>query len=89
MSADEVTDLREKVTSVMVAIARMEERQIAIQGVMEKSQSAIGEYHSRIGALERESHTLKTKIWLIATVAGCFISVAWELIKVRFFGRGL
>jgi hypothetical protein len=34
--------------------------------------------------MERDAHTIKTKLWLLALVSGAVVSTAWELIKRRF-----
>ena len=84
MSADQVADLRER-------LARIEERQVNLIAVLERHTSEIAEWSGRmnnkVDTLEREAHTIKTKLWLVALVSGAVFSTIWELIKVRVFPR--
>ena len=84
MSADQVADLRER-------LARIEERQTSIIQILERHTSELAQWTSKINSkvdtLERESHTIKTKLWLVALISGAVFSTIWELIKVRVFGR--
>jgi len=84
MSADQVSDLRER-------LARIEERQVNLIAVLERHTSEIAQWSGRINnkvdTLEREAHTIKTKLWLVALVSGAIFSTIWELIKVRVFPR--
>lgn len=80
MSADQVADLRER-------LARIEERQSTVISLLEKSQLGIVEYHQRLQKLETDSHSIKTKLWLVALISGAVCSTLWELIKARFLGR--
>ena len=84
MSADQVADLRER-------LARIEERQTNIISILERHTSELAQWTSKINStvdtLERESHTIKTKLWLVALVSGAVFSTIWELIKVRVFPR--
>jgi hypothetical protein len=84
MSADQVSDLRER-------LARIEERQVNLIAVLERHTSEIAEWSGRmnnkVDTLEREAHTIKTKLWLVALVSGAIFSTIWELVKVRVFTR--
>ena len=84
MSADQVADLRER-------LARIEERQVNLIAVLERHTSEIAEWtgrmNNKVDTLEREAHTIKTKLWLVALVSGAVFSTIWELIKVRVFPR--
>ena len=84
MSADQVADLRER-------LARIEERQTNIILILERHTSELAQWSSKINGKvdtrERESHTIKTKLWLVALVSGAVFSTIWELIKVRVFPR--
>jgi hypothetical protein len=84
MSADQVADLRER-------LARIEERQVNLIAVLERHTSEIAEWSGRmnnkVDTLERDAHTIKTKLWLVALVSGAVFSTIWELIKVRVFSR--
>jgi len=91
MSADQVAELQERLSVVREAIARIEERQQSIISVIERHTSELAQWtakiNSKVDTLERESHTIKTKLWLVALVSGAVFSTIWELIKVRVFPR--
>lgn len=84
VSADQVADLRER-------LARIEERQTNIIQILEKHTSELAQWTSKINTkvdtLEKESHTIKTKLWLVALISGAVFSTIWELVKARFLGR--
>ena len=85
MSADQVAELSERLSEVRISVARIETRQSVILDLLERSQASLGEYHGRLTNIEREAHTIKTKLWLVAMVAGAVCSTAWELVKARLF----
>jgi gas vesicle protein len=91
MSADQVAELQERLSTVREAIARIEERQQNIISVLERHTSVLAQWTNRINTkvdtLERDAHTIKTKLWLVALVSGAVFSTIWELIKVRVFPR--
>ena len=87
VSADQVAELSERLSEVRISVARIEERQGLVIGLLEKSQLGIVEYHQRLQKLESEAHTIKTKLWLVALISGAVCSTLWELIKARFLGR--
>jgi len=84
VSADQVADLRER-------LARIEERQTNIIQILERHTSELAQWtnkiNTKVDTLERESHTIKTKLWLVALISGAVFSTIWELVKARFFGR--
>ena len=84
MSTDQVAELNERLSEVRISVARIETRQTVILDLLERSQASLGEYHGRLTHMEREAHTIKTKLWLVALVSGAVVSTAWELIKRRF-----
>jgi chromosome segregation ATPase len=84
MSTDQVAELSERLSEVRISVARIETRQSVILDLLERSQASLGEYHGRLTNMEREAHTIKTKLWLLALVSGAVVSTAWELIKRRF-----
>jgi len=84
MSTDQVAELSERLSLVRESIARIETRQSVILDLLERSQASLGEYHGRLINMERDAHTIKTKLWLLALVSGAVVSTAWELIKRRF-----
>jgi hypothetical protein len=84
MSGDQIAELSERVSVVRESVARIETRQSVILDLLERSQASLGEYHGRLTAMERDAHTIKTKLWLVALVSGAVVSTTWELIKRRF-----
>jgi hypothetical protein len=84
MSTDQVAELSERLSEVRISVARIETRQSVILDLLERSQASLGEYHGRLTNMERDAHTIKTKLWLLALVSGAVVSTAWELIKRRF-----
>jgi hypothetical protein len=85
MSADQVADLRER-------LARIEERQTNVISILERHTSELANGLGKINTarwtiIERDAHTIKTKLWLVALVSGAVFSTIWELVKVRVFGR--
>jgi len=84
MSGDQIAELSERLSVVRESVARIETRQSVILDLLERSQASLGEYHGRLTNIEREAHTIKTKLWLVALVSGAVVSTAWELMKRRF-----
>ena len=84
MSTDQVAELSERLSEVRISVARIETRQSVILDLLERSQASLGEYHGRLTNMEREAHTIKTKLWLVALVSGAVVSAVWEIIKRRF-----
>jgi len=91
MSADQVAELQERLSTVREAIARIEERQQNIISVLERHTSELAQWtnkiNTKVDTLERDAHTIKTKLWLVALVSGAVFSTIWELIKIRVFPR--
>jgi hypothetical protein len=83
MSTDQVAELNERLSEVRISVARIETRQTVILDLLERSQASLGEYHGRLTNMERDAHTIKTRLWLVALVSGAVVSTAWELIKRR------
>jgi len=63
-----------------VRLARMEERQVQLYAMVERSLAFHGDVANRLGALE----TLKTKVLAVAGVVGLACSMAWDVLKNRF-----
>ena len=82
MSLDEVSDLRDRVANVSERLVRMEERQMTLYAMVERSLAFHGDVANRLGALE----TLKTKVLAVAGVVGLACSMAWDVLKNRFNG---
>jgi hypothetical protein len=83
MSTDQIAELSERLAVVREAVARVETRQTVVLDLLERSQASLGEYHGRLTNMEREAHTIKTKLWLVALVSGAVFSTIWELLKRR------
>jgi hypothetical protein len=79
MSLDEVADLREKVSSVSERLVRMEERQMTLYSMVERSLAFHGDVANRLGALEH----LRTKVLAVAGLIGLVCSMAWDVLKNR------
>lgn len=84
MSLEEVADLRDRLASQSERLARMEERQVTLYHMVERSLASFGDLSNRVTAIEG----LKTKMLLVAGGLGAIISVAWDLIKSRFTNGG-
>ena len=82
MSLDEVHDIRDRVQGMAERLARIEERQMTLMGMIEKSFSSFGDLANRVTALEH----LKTKVLLVAGGLGAIVSLAWDALKSRFSG---
>lgn len=82
MSLDEVADLRDRVANVSERLVRMEERQMTLYSMIERSLAFHGDTANRLSALE----TLKTKVLAVAGVVGLACSMAWDVLKHRFNG---
>ena len=80
MSLDEVADLRDRVANVSERLVRMEERQMTLYSMVERSLAFHGDVANRLGALE----TLKTKVLAVAGVVGLACSMAYDVLKNRF-----
>ena len=80
MSLDEVADLRDRVANVSERLVRMEERQMTLYSMIERSLAFHGDTANRLSALE----TLKTKVLAVAGVVGLGCSMAWDVLKNRF-----
>jgi hypothetical protein len=70
----------EQVWSMEIRLARMEERQVQLYAMVERSLAFHGDVANRLGALE----TLKTKFLAVAGVVGLACSMAWDVLKNRF-----
>jgi hypothetical protein len=79
VSLDEVADLRDKVQNVSIALVRMEERQMTLYSMIEKSLAFHGDVANRLGALEH----LRTKVLAVAGLIGLACSMAWDVLKNR------
>jgi len=80
VSLDEVADLRDRVSNVSERLVRMEERQMTLYSMVERSLAFHGDTANRLSALE----TLKTKVLAVAGVVGLACSMAWDVFKNRF-----
>ena len=84
MSLDEVADLKDRVASVSERLARMEERQMTLISMIERSLSNFGDLSNRVTAIE----SLKTKMLLVAGGLGAIISIAWDFVKSKLINGG-
>jgi len=72
----------EQVWGMEIRLARMEERQVQLYAMVERSLAFHGDVANRLGALE----TLETKVLAVAGVVGLACSMAWDVLKNRFNG---
>ena len=84
MSLDEVSDLRDRVANVSERLARMEERQMTLISMIERSLANFGDLSNRVNAIEG----LKTKMLLVAGGLGAIISIAWDFVKSKLINGG-
>lgn len=82
MSNDEINDIRDRLALNSERLARIEERQLTLMGMLEKSLSSFGDLANRVTTLEH----LKTKVLLVAGGLGAIVSLAWDALKSRFSG---
>jgi len=82
VSNDEISDIRDRLALNSERLARIEERQLTLMGMLEKSLSSFGDLANRVTALEH----LKTKVLLVAGGLGAIVSLAWDALKSRFSG---
>ena len=73
MSEDQVWNLE-------IRLARMEERQVQLYEMVERSLSNYADVVNRVSSLEH----LRTKALAIAGIAGLVCSIAWDLFRGRF-----
>ena len=84
MSLDEVADLKDRVAGVSERLARMEERQVTLYHMVERSLSNFGDLSNRVNSIEG----LKTKMLLVAGGLGAIISIAWDFVKSKLINGG-
>jgi hypothetical protein len=69
----------EQVWNMEVRLARMEERQVQLYAMVERSLAFHGDVANRLGALEH----LRTRLLAISGIIGLACSMAWDFIKNR------
>ena len=84
MSLDEVADLKDRVAIVSERLARMEERQVTLYHMVERSLANFGDLGNRVTAIEG----LKTKMLLVAGGLGAIISIAWDFVRSKLINGG-
>ena len=80
MSLDEISDLKDRIATQSERLARMEERQMQLYSMIERSLAFHGDVANRLGALEH----LRTKVLAVAGLIGLACSMAWDVLKNRF-----
>ena len=63
MSLDEIHDIREKLALNSERLARIEERQLTLMGMLERSLSSFGDLANRVTALEH----LRTRLIVLVS----------------------
>ncbi|NBO26618.1 MAG: hypothetical protein EBU96_07495 [Actinobacteria bacterium] len=81
----ELNDIRDRLQTQGERLARMEQRQIQIHDWLHLHVEKLDEFDERISNLEKDSHSLKTKLWLVGVVAGGVVSAVWQIVTARFF----
>ena len=79
MSLDEISDLKDRIATQSERLARMEERQMTLISMIERSLAFHGDVANRLGALEH----LRTKVLAVAGLIGLVCSMAWDVLKNR------
>ncbi|NBT48172.1 MAG: hypothetical protein EBT07_10245 [Actinobacteria bacterium] len=79
MSLDEISDLKDRIAIQSERLARMEERQVQLYSMVERSLAFHGDVANRLGALEH----LRTKVLAVAGLIGLACSMAWDVLKNR------
>jgi hypothetical protein len=69
----------DQVWNIELKLARMEERQVQLYSMVERSLANYADIANKVNALEH----LRTKILALSGVIGLICSMAWDLIKNR------
>jgi hypothetical protein len=69
----------DQVWNIELKLARMEERQVQLYALVERSLANYGDLANKVNALEH----LRTKILALSGVIGLICSMAWDVIKNR------
>jgi hypothetical protein len=69
----------DQVWSLEVRLARMEERQVQLYAMVERSLANYGDLANKVNALEH----LRTRLLAISGIIGLVCSMAWDVIKNR------
>ena len=70
----------DQVWNMEVRLARMEERQVQLYAMVERSLAFHGDVANRLSALEH----LRTKVLAVSGLVGLACSMAWDVLKNRF-----
>jgi hypothetical protein len=82
VSLDEISDLKDRIATQSERLARMEERQMQLYAMVERSLAFHGDVANRLSALEH----LRTRVLAVAGLIGLVCSMAWDVLKNRFNG---
>jgi len=82
VSLDEISDLKDRIATQSERLARMEERQMQLYSMIERSLAFHGDVANRLSALEH----LRTRLLAVAGLIGLICSMAWDVLKNRFNG---
>jgi hypothetical protein len=69
----------DQVWNIELKLARMEERQVQLYGMVERSLANYADIANKVNALEH----LRTKILALSGVIGLICSMAWDVFKNR------
>jgi len=79
VSLDEISDLKDRIATQSERLARMEERQMQLYDMVERSLAFHGDVANRLSALEH----LRTRVLAVAGLIGLVCSMAWDVLKNR------
>jgi len=79
VSLDEISDLKDRIATQSERLARMEERQMQLYAMVERSLAFHGDVANRLSALEH----LRTRVLAVAGLIGLVCSMAWDVLKNR------
>jgi len=82
MSNDEVSDIRDRLSTNGERLARIETQIGVLAGMLEKSLSGFGDLANRVSTLEH----LRTRLIVLASVVGAGFTLAWEFLKQKLAG---
>jgi len=82
VSADEISEIREKLMTNSERLVRIETQITVLAGMLERSLSGFGDLANRVSTLEH----LRTRLIVLASVVGAGFTLAWEFLKQKLAG---
>lgn len=81
------TSDRKNISDVRERLARLEERIITIQSVLEKNTSELAEWSAKVSSRIESLERLKSYALGFIAFASLALSYAYEWIKIKFWGQ--